>query len=216
MSLVYFLKSHPWRRARPRSRHMPSSFTNVKLGEALGTFLAGHISFTFAGIVRSAATPPPDRPAPDQVTGPRQGELAEVITAMYSGGGMDPSACTNDVTFTDPAAACCGMPEVVEAFRALSASCRPEHVEPPLAVREQQRGSGFEHEYHLHQRYFRSKWWQGLEVRSSLVVQTGADGRIHAIEERWNGAPLLWWAPFRWARRVNGVLSSLVMPKLAR
>ena len=39
---------------------------------------------------------------------------------------------------------------------------------------------------------------------------------IHAIEERWNGAPLLWWAPFRWVRRANGVLSSLVTPRLAR
>ena len=147
-------------------------------------------------------------------------------------------------------------------------------MEPPLAIREQPRGSGFEHEYFLHQRYFRSQWWRGLEVRSSLLVQTGADGRIHpcrkqggtdfdqlalrgllsapddalgcpklrpassanqalgprpaghigpifdtgihAIEERWNGAPLLWWAPFRWVRRVNGVLSSLVTPRLAR
>ena len=42
------------------------------------------------------------------------------------------------------------------------------------------------------------------------------DTGIHAIEERWNGAPLLWWAPFRWVRRVNGVLSSLVTPRLAR
>ena len=95
-------------------------------------------------------------------------------------------------------------------------TCRPEHVEPPLAIREQPRGSGFEHEYYLHQRYFRSQWWRGLEVRSSLLVQTGADGRIHAIEERWNGAPLLWWAPFRWVRRANGVLSSLITPRLAR
>ena len=89
-------------------------------------------------------------------------------------------------------------------------------MEPPLAIREQPRGSGFEHEYYLHQRYFRSQWWRGLEGRSSLLVQTGADGRIHAIEERWNGAPLLWWAPFRWVRRANGVLSSLVTPRLAR
>ena len=55
-------------------------------------------------------------------------------------------------------------------------------MEPPLAIREQPRGSGFEHEYFLHQRYFRCQWWRGLEVRSSLLVQTGADGRIHSCQ----------------------------------
>ena len=231
-----------------------ATVTNVKLGEALGTLFAGYISFSLAGVVRSAATPPPARPVTETDGTRTQSELAvaEVVTSMYSGGGVDASACTHDVTFTDPAANCCGKPEVVEAFRALAASCRPEavedkarqgsasaaqwaacpklsdawsslghrlplreaskpvslratpcvraqacsvgcrccrahlgfrsrhrpeHVEPPLAIREQPRGSGFEHEYFLHQRYFRSPWWRGLEVRSSLLVQTGADGR---------------------------------------
>ena len=95
-------------------------------------------------------------------------------------------------------------------------TCRPEHVEPPLAIREQPRGSGFEHEYYLHQRYFRSQWWRGLEVRSSLLVQTGADGRIHAIEERWNGAPLLDFSPFRFSRRANGIISAVLTPLAVR
>ena len=103
-----------------------ASFTNVKLGEALGTLFAGHISFSLAGVVRSAATPPPARPVTDATRTPSELAVAEVVTSMYSGGGVDASACTHDVTFTDPAASCCGKPEVVEAFRALAASCRPE------------------------------------------------------------------------------------------
>ena len=103
-----------------------ASFTNVKLGEALGTLFAGHISFSLAGVVRSAATPPPARPVTDATRTRSELAVAEVVTSMYSGGGVDASACTHDVTFTDPAASCCGKPEVVEAFRALAASCRPE------------------------------------------------------------------------------------------
>ena len=103
-----------------------ASVTNVKLGEALGTLFAGHISFSLAGVVRSAATPPPARPVTDATRTPSELAVAEVVTSMYSGGGVDASACTHDVTFTDPAASCCGKPEVVEAFRALAASCRPE------------------------------------------------------------------------------------------
>ena len=103
-----------------------ASVTNVKLGEALGTLFAGHISFSLAGVVRSAATPPPARPVTDATRTPSELAVAEVVTSMYSGGGVDVSACTHDVTFTDPAASCCGKPEVVEAFRALAASCRPE------------------------------------------------------------------------------------------
>ena len=103
-----------------------ASVTNVKLGEALGTLFAGHISFSLAGVVRSAATPPPARPVTDATRTPSELAVAEVVTSMYSDGGVDVSACTHDVTFTDPAASCCGKPEVVEAFRALAASCRPE------------------------------------------------------------------------------------------
>ena len=104
-----------------------ASVTNVKLGEALGTLFAGHISFSLAGVVRSAATPlPPARPVTGTTRTRSELAVAKVVTSMYSGGGVDASACTHDVTFTDPAASCCGKPEVVEAFRALAASCRPE------------------------------------------------------------------------------------------
>ena len=57
---------------------------------------------------------------------------------------------------------------------------------------------------------------QALGPRPAGHIGPIFDTGIHAIEERWNGAPLLWWAPFRWVRRVNGVLSSLVTPRLAR
>ena len=104
-----------------------ASVTNVKLGEALGTLFAGHISFSLAGVVRSAATPlPPARPVTDTTRTRSELAVAKVVTSMYSGGGVDASACTHDVTFTDPAASCCGKPEVIEAFRALAASCRLE------------------------------------------------------------------------------------------
>ena len=114
--LVYLAAFSPW-------------MANVKLGEALGAVFAGHISFSLAGVVRSAAAPPPARPVTDGAHVGESGRseaVAEVVASMYSGGGVDASACTPDVTFTDPAASCCGKPEVIEAFRALAASCRPK------------------------------------------------------------------------------------------
>ena len=44
----------------PTVRCCMASVTNVKLGEVLGTLFAGYISFSLAGVVRSAATPPLD------------------------------------------------------------------------------------------------------------------------------------------------------------
>ena len=117
-----------------------ASVTNVKLGEALGTLFAGHVSFSLAGVVRSAATPPPARPVSDGARTRSELTVAKVVTSMYSGGGVDASACTHDVTFTDPAASCCGKPEVIEAFRALAASCRPEPLSKRGPRRFGQRG----------------------------------------------------------------------------
>ena len=111
---------------------------NVKLGEALGAVFAGHISFSLAGVVRSAAALPPARPDTDGAhigESGRSEAVAEVVASMYSGGGVDAAACTPDVTFTDPAASCCGKPEVVEAFRALAASCRPEPLSKRTATK---------------------------------------------------------------------------------
>lgn len=55
----------------------------------------------------------------------------------------------------------------------------------------------------------------GLAVKSTLVVHTSAiDGRITSLEERWNGAPLLQFSAFKFVRRVNGVVSSVLTPLL--
>ena len=118
------------------------------------------------------------------------------------------AACTNDVTFTDPAAQCSGIGEVSEAFRALAIT-KPQHVEQPVAVGMP---DGSVH-VHLHQRY---SILASFNVRSVLVVRQAADGCICELEERWNGAPLLSFPAFRWVRRVNGMLSSLLTPLLVR
>jgi hypothetical protein len=69
----------------------------------------------------------------------------------------------------------------MEAFRALGASCKPEHVEAPAAVSD---SDGVVH-FDLHQRYFKGSALlpNGLQVRSVLVVQTAADGKIVSLEE---------------------------------
>ena len=131
---------------------------------------------------------------------------------MYGGGGVDAAFVTDDVTFDDPAASYRGKAEVSEAFRALHVA-RPEHVEEPLVISESEVYG--EHEFYLHSRYLRGTMLPSFEVRSILVVRTGADGRICAFEERWNGAPLLQLSAFRWVRRVNGVVSSLLTPRVA-
>ena len=122
---------------------------------------------------------------------------------MSAGGGLDAAACTEDVTFEDPAARCCGRDEVQEAFRALRI-CRPEHLIAPDAVAGEKPGST---RVQLHQRYFGR-----LALHSELLVHTAPDGRICAFEERWNGVELLKAAPFRWARRWNGIASAALTP----
>lgn len=195
--------------------------SSVKLGEALGALAAGHICFSGFGIVAAAVARRPERPERPKrpSTDGHTAALTKVVTSMYGGTGLDASACAHDVTFTDPAACCAGTSEVVEAFRALAAACRPEHIEPPLRLRTERHAGLDCTEFFLHQRYFRDTMLlpRGLEVRSVLVVHTDADtGRVRAFEERWNGAPLLQWVPFRWARRINGMLSSFVTPYVAR
>ena len=105
----------------------------LRLGEALGALTMGHVVFAGAGIINAAATPP--RSPPPLASAPLASTaVAKVVTAMYSGAGIDGAALSDDAIFTDPAASCVGRAEVVEAFRALGASCSPEHVAPPLAV----------------------------------------------------------------------------------
>ena len=64
-------------------------------------------------------------------------------------------------------------------------------------------GAADEVSFYLHQRYFGGSMLlpSGLVVRSVLVVRTGADGRITALEERWNGRELIGLSAFRWVRR---------------
>lgn len=114
--------------------------------------------------------------------------------------------------FTDPVACCCGCSEVVEAFRALQ-WCRPQHIAAPCAYRDTDDSAV---RVQLHQHYFSSTWWRGLEVRSTLLIKHAPDGRVCELEERWNDAPLLHWRPFSWARRINGMASGLLTPLLLR
>ena len=196
----------------------------LRLGEALGALAMGHVMFAGAGIINAAVQTPPRSPSPLASAPLATTAVAKVVTAMYSGAGIDGAALSDDATFTDPAAACVGRAEVVEAFRALGA-CSPEHVAPPLAVSERTVSTAggtddpavhVESEFFLHQRYFNGAYYSGLVVRSTLVVRTDNAGRICAVEERWNGAPLLRFSAFRFARRVNGMLSALLTPYVSR
>ena len=46
------------------------------------------------------------------------------------------------------------------------------------------------------------------------VVRTKPDGTVCALEERWNGKELMPFAPFRFSRRVNGIISCVLTPLL--
>ena len=180
----------------------------ITLREAAAALATSHVIFSAVG-VGNAAMQKPDTAAAATAAGDvvaSGAKAVKVVARMYSGGGLDAAACAGEVTFTDPAARCEGVGEVSEAFRALK-WCRPETIEAPRA----QPVSDSELLVHLHQRYFGF-----LVVRSALCVKLSADGRVAELEERWNGAPLLWWSPFRWTRRVNGMLSSLLTPLLLR
>jgi hypothetical protein len=52
------------------------------------------------------------------------------------------------------------------------------------------------------------------------VAQCGAFDRValfvFALPQRWNGRELISFSAFRFVRRVNGVVSSLLTPMLAR
>ena len=175
-----------------------------------GGFALLHTAVSSVGILNAAIgkrecwndrmTPPPS--ASWQPT-ERDAHVQRVSALMYSGAGLDGSLCSDDVTFEDPAALCCGREEAVEAFRALRALA-PEHVTPPQVCYSAAGGCVVL----LHQRYLSS-----LVVRSELHVQLNDSGLICAFEERWNGRLLLEGGVFdamRAARRLNGVLSFAV------
>jgi hypothetical protein len=125
---------------------------------------------------------------------------------MYAGGGVDPSACTDDVEFEDPVASCKGKAEVLEAFRALGVACSPHSLSPPTTQCANMDSGGRDTVLmDLSQEYFGF-----LRVRSTVAVQMANDGRICRFEERWNSATLLPSIPFGVSRRLNGLLSYAV------
>lgn len=189
--------------------------SSLRLAEAAGALCVGHAVFSGVGMLNAVLAKPPARPKVTPQPTSTSARLTPIVKQIYSGGGVDESVLRTDATFIDPAASCYGRSEVVEAFRALGASCKPEHVEEPLAVPESESVVLF----HLHQRYFHGSVLlpNGLTVKSLLVVRADAvDGRIVSMEERWNHAPLLQFSAFRFVRRVNGILSSVLTPQLAR
>ena len=186
----------------------------MRFAEAAGALVTGHLVVSALAIGNACVgrsdkpTPAPPTPALAGTAGAAQ----QLVAQMYSGGGVNPRLVTDDVKFTDPAARCQGKQEVAEAFRALR-FCNPESLTSPWASTGQTE-DGTLH-FNLHQRYFAGRL-PGLELRSTLVVRTAPDGRVCELEERWNGASLLWWPQFRFSRRVNGMLSSLLTPLLLR
>ena len=185
------------------------------LSEAFAAFGTGHVLFSSFGVGASAVA---QLPAADETTGPiasasdKSQRAANLVSKMYQGRGLDLEACTRDITFTDPAVCCSGVLEVAEAFRALR-FCRPQQIESSTSGTV----DGVV-KVHLHQRYFEGSWLKpsGIDVRSLLIVRIADDGRVWSIEEQWNHAPLFEWSPFRWTRRINGLLSSFLTPLLIR
>ena len=173
----------------------------MRLAEAAGALVCGHTAVSLFGIGNAIVARPPPRPKESTT---QADAINKVVSAMYQGSGLDMTACSETVTFTDPAARCSGKAEVAEAFRALKA-CTPQHVDQPAAVAMP---DGSVH-LHLHQRY---SIIRSFTIKSVLVVRMDSDGRVCELEERWNGAKLLDFAAFRFSRRVNGILSALLTP----
>eukprot|EP00802_Teleaulax_amphioxeia_P026415 Tamp_27482.p1 GENE.Tamp_27482~~Tamp_27482.p1 ORF type:complete len:191 (+),score=34.39 Tamp_27482:116-688(+) len=179
----------------------------------LGAVCGTHALLSGASILRGALTsapPPVSEPAAATpasnsicVSCSRAAQHEKIVAKMYRGGGVDAACCTPDVTFEDPAARCTGIGELQEAFRALK-RLHPKHISAPKAVPGDDAGSS---RVLLHQQYLGF-----IELESELLVRTAPDGRISAFEERWNRVPLLEAAPFRFARRLNGLISYALTP----
>ncbi len=97
--------------------------------KAVGTVAVGHIVLTEVGVLKASLTRPEPPPNPEaRVTDCRRTAslpVTKVVSVMYSGGDLNAAAgmrLADDVTFTDPAAACLGRSEVMEAFRAAACS----------------------------------------------------------------------------------------------
>ena len=140
-------------------------------------------------------------------------------TDMYSGRGLDRSACAASVVFEDPVALCSGVGEVAEAFRALKA-VDPECRKPPMFV-NLLRTTTPDNGDDPNMRKLRLKLSQSygggrLDVDSDLLITVRkSDGMITRFEERWNGTPLLGMGSplepmFSFSRRILGRISYAV------
>ena len=180
-------------------------------------FLVGTHAVLAAASMGAGTFSPPRIPAPAtaEAANPRcvscsaPAQLAKVAGKMYRGGGLDAAYLTPGVVFEDPGGCCVGTDEVQEAFRALHALSPEQLEEPRLVVDVDNEGAAAV--FALKQRYVGF-----LKVDSTLHIHTAADGRISRFEERWNGVPLWKSAPFRWSRRLNGLLSSTLTPLLVK
>lgn len=150
----------------------------------------------------------PDREASSLMASEQTKETSAVLGAvltLYSKGRMHKDSFSRDVTFEDPAAKCKGFGEVKEAFRALKA-LSPQTLDWELGAVTDEKV-----EIRLWQRYgILSKNFNLFET----VVVRHNKGKITSMEDRWKGKPLLQFEPFTWCRRINGVISAWLTPKL--
>ena len=180
---------------------------------AAGSLLAGHAGLTWASASYAylAHTPVTSPPTNNQdqnqnenspcLSCNRAHQLQKVVAKAYRGAGLDAPVCADDITFEDPLVKCSGKEEVHKCFRALKL-CSPEQLQPPVARAGNHSGVT---EVMLYQRYF------GVyDVKSILVVNTGPNGLITSLEERWNGTNLLHSPPFQWSRRLNGLICKFI------
>ncbi|GMI24793.1 hypothetical protein TeGR_g6047 [Tetraparma gracilis] len=176
--------------------------------------VATHITLSAISVIIPALNnlqPPPPPPPPSEALPPSK--TSALVSQLYSGSpSFSPLSLSPACTFHDPVALCVGRAEVSECFRALRVACAPEHLSEPVPFHRSEDPpapeGGRAEFFYLNQRYFGF-----LSVASVLRVDTGPDGLVTAIEERWNGRPLL---PLSWCRRVNGVASCLLTPIVAR
>lgn len=145
--------------------------------KAVGAVAVGHIVLTEVGVLKASLTrpAPPPNPVARVADCRRTASLTKVVSVMYSGGDLNATVgmrLADDVSFTDPAAACLGRSEVMEALRALAAFCSPEHMEEPLPFASFESSPSATIQFHLHQRYFRGSFLlpQGLEMAHFLCA----------------------------------------------
>lgn len=155
--------------------------------------------------------------------------VRRVVEDLYLRGVVAPAHFARDVVFEDPAAACVGVGEVTEAFRALRFFApraeAPFEIAPLSATSYVVRA---EVRYSLP--FIGGE--EGVVVRSDIIVTTVGDGgdeirdgsdargdateagKIKRVEERWGGANLLEGFPFDSCRRIFGWCCGVATPWL--